>query len=85
MKLPSRKQTESLSAQKNRLILLVVSTFFLGSAICPFNPPVGGELSTKQGEIMNHSTQSAVKKEMEEKNLPVSEAGELQTATFALG
>ena len=41
-------------APRTRFIWLALAGFFLGSALCPFNPPAeDGPQQMKQGEIMN--------------------------------
>ncbi len=73
-------------APRARFIWLALAGFFLGSALCPFNPPSeDGPKQIKQGEIMNNPSESRMNIENMRLNRLASAPSETETATFALG
>jgi hypothetical protein len=81
-----KRLTELVLAPGSRLIWLALAGFFLGSALCPFNPPAqDGPQPVKQGEIMNSASEVRTDIENEHLNRLASSTGEIETATFALG
>jgi hypothetical protein len=81
-----RRITGLAIAPKARLIWIALSGFFLGSALCPFNPPSGnGPQSIKQEETMNSQAENLKNIESKHFDSPAPATGEIETATFALG
>jgi hypothetical protein len=81
-----KKITDLAFAPRARLIWIALAGFFLGSALCPFNPPArDGQQSEKQGETMNNPAQDLTNIEKEHFDTPAPATREIQTATFALG
>jgi hypothetical protein len=81
-----KKITGLVLAPRARIIWLALAGFFLGSALCPFNPPGdNGEQSVKQGEIMNSVSENQVNMESKPFSRPTPETRQIETATFALG
>jgi hypothetical protein len=81
-----KRLTELVLAPRSRLIWLALAGFFLGSALCPFNPPARDEPQPmKQGETMNSPSAIGTNMENEHYIRPASATGQIETATFALG
>lgn len=81
-----KRLTELGLAPRTRPIWLALAAFFLGSALCPFNPPAGDQADTAQkGEVMKSPSESRVDDENRHRNGSMSASSETQTATFALG
>jgi hypothetical protein len=54
-----KRITELVFAPRSRLIWLALAGFFLGSALCPFNPPSeDGLQQIKQGTTMNGQSEN---------------------------
>jgi hypothetical protein len=80
------KITELVFAPRVRVIWLALAGFFLGSALCPFNPPAGDEPhSIKQGETMNAPLENPINTNTILLDRQAMPAPEIETATFALG
>lgn len=81
-----KKLTELVIAPRARLIWLALAGFFLGSALCPFNPPAADQPQTiREDEVMNSPSESRVSVETQRLNTLASTSSEIETATFALG
>jgi hypothetical protein len=81
-----KRLTEFVFAPRSRIVWLALAGFFLGSALCPFNPPAqDGPQQMKQGEIMNSPSESQTRVENKHFDGLPSATGEIETATFALG
>ena len=81
-----KRLTGFVFAPRSRIIWLALAGFFLGSALCPFNPPAeDGPQPMKQGEIMNSPSESQTSVENKHFDGSASATGEIETATFALG
>ena len=81
-----KRLTELVIAPRARLIWLALAGFFLGSALCPFNPPAGDQPQTmKESEEMNSPSESKASVETQHFNGLASASSEIETATFALG
>ncbi len=81
-----KKMTEFAFAPRSRLVWLALAGFFLGSALCPFNPPAqDGPQQTKQGEIMNIASEIPANMDNQHLARSAPATGEIETATFALG
>ena len=81
-----KRLTEFAFAPRSRIVWLALAGFFLGSALCPFNPPAeDGQQKMKQGEIMNSPSESQTSVENKHFAGLTSATVEMQTATFALG
>ena len=81
-----KRLTEFVFAPRSRIIWLALAGFFLGSALCPFNPPAEDGLQPmKQGEIMNSPSQIPTNMDNQHLTRSASATGEIETATFALG
>jgi hypothetical protein len=81
-----KKITELVLAPRARVIWLALAGFFLGSALCPFNPPTADEPSSiSQGETMNSAPERVTNTENKHFEHPIPSTGEIETATFALG
>jgi len=86
MTLSQKKIIESVFAPGTRIVWLALAGFFLGSALCPFNPPNDhGSQSVKEGEIMNTSAESLTTIDNKHFLGPAPEKRQIETATFALG
>ncbi len=86
MKSLQKKLLESGNASRAGLIWLALAGFFLGSALCPFNPPVDDRPnSVKEGKKMNTTSESRTNIENTHVNASASTSPEIETATFALG
>ncbi len=69
-----------------RIIWLALAGFFLGSALCPFNPPAGEQpQAMKERETMNSPLESKTSADNHQFNGLASAPSEVETATFALG
>lgn len=80
-----KKLTELVFAPRSRIVWLALAGFFLGSALCPFNPPAQeGPKIIKQGDKMNSASEIMAKVE-DQHFTPSASTGEIETATFALG
>ncbi len=80
-----KRLTQLVLAPGSRLIWLALAGFFLGSALCPFNPPAADEPPAMKGrEIMNSPLESKTIEDDQQFN-GLAAASEIQTATFALG
>lgn len=78
--------TELFPSSRARLIWLALAGFFLGSALCPFNPPAADQLdSLKERAAMNSPSESLTNVENKHFNGLTSTSSEIETATFALG
>jgi len=81
-----KRLTGFVFAPRSRIVWLALAGFFLGSALCPFNPPAQDGLQpVKEGEIMNSASEVRTDIENEHLNRLASSTGEIETATFALG
>jgi hypothetical protein len=81
-----KRLKELVSSSRARLIWLALAAFFLGSALCPFNPPAGGRPnSMKEREAMNSPSEGRTNVENEHFNGLAAASSEIETATFALG
>jgi hypothetical protein len=81
-----KRLTELTVAPRTRIIWLALAGFFLGSALCPFNPPAGDQpQTTKASEEMNRPSESQASVETQHFNRLASASSEIETATFALG
>ena len=81
-----KRLTEFVFAPRSRIIWLALAGFFLGSALCPFNPPAeDGPQAMKQGEIMNSPSEVPANMDNQHLTRSASATGEIETATFALG
>ncbi len=70
-----KKITDLAFAPRARLIWIALAGFFLGSALCPFNPPAkDGPQSEKQGETMNNPAENLTNIENEHFDTPVPAA-----------
>ncbi len=82
---PKKRFAVLFATRRNRMIWLALVGFFVGSAICPFNPPARDETqSMRAEEAIRYSSNDNRNKE---RTMPASEAKsqEFETATFALG
>jgi hypothetical protein len=85
MKSTPERPFEFGSSRMPRIVWLALAAFFLGSALCPFNPPVDDRSnSVKDGKYMNTAAESSTNIENEHLKA-VSMSQEIETATFALG
>ncbi len=81
-----KKLTELVIAPRARLIWLALAGFFLGSALCPFNPPAPDQPQTiREDEVMNSPSESLASVETQRLNTLASTSSKIETATFALG
>ncbi|MGO8944533.1 MAG: hypothetical protein ACLQJ7_12780 [Syntrophobacteraceae bacterium] len=81
-----KRLTEFAFAPRSRIVWLALAGFFLGSALCPFNPPAeDGTQQIKQGEIMNSPSEIPATMDNQHLVRPVATTAEIETATFALG
>ncbi len=81
-----KRLTEFVFAPRSRIVWLALAGFFLGSALCPFNPPAEhGPQQMKQGEIMNSPSEIPAHMDNQPLARLASATGEIETATFALG
>ncbi|SPF37033.1 exported hypothetical protein [Syntrophobacter sp. SbD1] len=81
-----KKIAELVFAPRTRTIWLALAGLFLGSALCPFNPPAeDGPQPVNQGKIMNSAAQNRTDLENRQLERPAPAAREMETATFALG
>jgi hypothetical protein len=81
-----KRLTELVIAPRARLIWLALAGFFLGSALCPFNPPAADQpQAMKESEVMNSPSESKASEETQHFNGLASASSEIETATFALG
>jgi len=81
-----KRLTEFAFAPRSRIVWLALAGFFLGSALCPFNPPAeDSPKPMKQGEIMNSASEIQVNMDNQHLTGSASATGEIETATFALG
>ncbi len=81
-----KRMTEFAFAPRSRIVWLALAGFFLGSALCPFNPPAeDGPQQIKQGEIMNSPSEIQANMDNQKIARPAPAAGQIETATFALG
>ncbi len=81
-----KRVTGFVFAPRSRVIWLALAGFFLGSALCPFNPPAeDGPQPMKQETIMNSPSESQTSVEKKHFTGLASATGEMQTATFSLG
>jgi hypothetical protein len=65
---------------------LALAGFFLGSALCPFNPPAGDHPdSLKERAAMNSQSASLTNVENKQFNGLTSASSAIETATFGLG
>ena len=86
MNFQRHRLTELVLAPKAGLIWLALAGFFLGSALCPFNPPTGAQPdSAKERTTMNSQSESMTNVENKQFNGLTSVSPEIETATFALG
>ena len=84
--LAPKKITGLVFAPGARLIWIALAGLFLGSALCPFNPPAGDEPeSVKQGEMMNSAAENLTEIQNKRFSGPAPGTEQLETATFALG
>ncbi len=82
----SNRLTGFVFAPRGGIIWAALAAFFLGSTLCPFNPPAeDGPQPMKQGAIMNSSTEIQTSVEHKHFGGLASATGEIETATFALG
>jgi hypothetical protein len=81
-----KRLTGFVLAPRSRIIWLALAGFFLGSALCPFNPPAqDGPQLMKEGEVVNSTSEILANTDDELLNRSALAAGEIETATFALG
>ena len=81
-----KRLTELVIAPRARLIWLALAGFFLGSALCPFNPPAADQPQTmKESEVMNSPLESKASEETQHFSGLAPASSEIETATFALG
>lgn len=81
-----KRLTELVIAPRARLIWLALAGFFLGSALCPFNPPAADQPQTmKESEVMNSPLESKASEETQHFGGLAPASSEIETATFALG
>ncbi len=81
-----KKIGELVLAPGSRLIWLALGGFFLGSALCPFDPPAdNGAQFVRQGEIMNNPSENRVNMESKQFHRLAPQTGQVETAAFALG
>jgi len=81
-----KRLTELVIAPRARLIWLALAGFFLGSALCPFNPPAGDRpQAMKEGQVMNSPSESNASVETQHLYGLASASSQIETATFALG
>ena len=81
-----KKLTGFVLAPRAKLIWLALVGFFLGSALCAFNPPADErQYSMKMGETMNNPSGSRINSENMRLSGLASASSEIETATFALG
>ena len=86
MNFSPHKLTELVFTPRARVIWLALTGFFLGSALCPLNPPPMEESSSKeQGETMNSAPEIHTNIDKNHLKYPVSATRETEKATFALG
>jgi hypothetical protein len=84
MTFASQKFKELFSAPRSKLIWSALILFFVGAAICSFNPPADSVRQTMKGvETMNSKPESQKAVNTGLKNNPTP--SETETATFALG
>ncbi len=85
MKSTPQSSLEFGSSRMPRFIWLALAAFFLGSALCPFDPPVEDRShSVKEENHMNSTAESSTN--IENEHLKAASASpEFGTATFALG
>ncbi len=85
MDFPESRFTRFYTTPRNRLIWLALVGFFVGSAICPFNPPApDGQKSMNTEETLTNPSNDNINKERIMSAIG-AKSPEIETATFALG
>ncbi|MHC1726762.1 MAG: hypothetical protein AB9866_12260 [Syntrophobacteraceae bacterium] len=80
----SEKVKESIAAPRSRFIWAALVLFFIGSAICSFNPPADDGQKLIRGEQTMNSQSGSQANERTDLKSGVASSG-IETATFALG
>ena len=84
MALKSRKLRDSFAGPGCRLVWPALVLFFVGGAICSFNPPaIDGQQFIKGEQIVNDKSESQANEKTGVKS--GGSSAEIETATFALG
>ncbi len=84
MDFPKRRLKELFAVPRRRLIWPSLVLFFVGSAICSFNPPADdGQQIIRRGNIMNSQSEGQTSERTDLRSGAAS--SETETATFALG
>lgn len=84
MDFPSRKSKESSDSRRSRLLWPALVFFFVGSAICSFNPPANNGQQVVEGEQAMNSRSEGHEKERTDLKGGLAPS-QIETATFALG
>jgi hypothetical protein len=86
MKMHGYRVSKLVLASRVKVVWLALAGFFLGSALCPFNPPAAERQdSFRETTAMNSGSEGSTNMGDKSFNGPSATSSEIETATFALG